>query len=126
MLQFSHSSNFYLLYISIGDDSKRISKLQMKAIRIIDQGNFFAHSDPAFKINDIHLHQKLKSNFKLFNNILPDHFYEFSFALIHDYNTRGDVHFKHGFARNFIRNQLPHLLNTTHLSITEKVTHSYS
>ena len=36
-----------------------------------------------------------------------------------------NVHFKHQFARNCIRNQMSHLLNTTHLSILEKVlTHS--
>ena len=85
------------------------------------------------KVNDIHLHQQLKFYFKLINNILPDHFYDLNLALIsdiHDYNTRGknklkNAHFKHELARNCIRNQMPHLLNTTHLSILEKVlTHS--
>ena len=85
------------------------------------------------KVNDIHLHQQLKFYFKLINNILPDHFYDFNLALnsdIHDYNTGGEnklrnAYFKHEFARNCIRNQMPHLSNTTHLSILEKVlTHS--
>ena len=85
------------------------------------------------KVNDIHLHQQLKFYFKIINNILSDHFYDFNLALnsdIHDYNTRGknklrNAHFKHEFARNCIRNQMPHLLHTTHLSILEKVlTHS--
>ena len=121
-----------------GHDSNRILKLK-KAIRIIVKGSFYTHSDPIFKkfnilkVNDIHLHQQLKFYFKLINNILPDHFYDFNLALnsdIHDYNTRGknklrNPHFKHEFARNCIRNQMPHLLNTTHLSILVKVlTHS--
>ena len=106
-----------------------------KAIRIIVKGSFYTHSDPIFKkfnilkVNDIHLHQQLKLYFKLINNIPPDHFYDFNLALnsdIHDYNTRGEnklrnAHFKHEFACNCIRNQMPHLLNTTHLSILEKV-----
>ena len=122
-----------------GHDSNRILKLQKKAIRIIVKGSFYTHSDPIFKkfnilkVNDIHLHQQLKFYYKLINNILPYHFYDFNLALnsdIHDYNTRGknklrNAHFKHEFARNCIRNQMPHLLNTTHLSILEKVlTHS--
>ena len=81
------------------------------------------------KVNDIHLHQQLKLYFKLKNNILPDPFYDLILSLnsdIHDYNTRGEnklinAHFKNEFARNCIRNQMPHLLNTTHLSILEKV-----
>ena len=46
------------------------------------------------KVNDINLHQQLKFYFKLINNILPDHFYDFNLALnseIHDYNTRGET-----------------------------------
>ena len=82
-----------------GHDSNRILKLQKKAIRIIVKGSLYTHSDPIFKkfiilkVNDIlHLHQQLKFYFKLINNILPDHFYDFNLALnsdIHDYNTRG-------------------------------------
>ena len=85
------------------------------------------------QVNDIHLHQQLKFYFKLITNILPDHFYDFNLARssdIHAYNTRGEnklrnAHFKHEFAPNCIRNQMPYLLITTHLSILEKVlTHS--
>ena len=36
-------------------------------------------------------------------------------------NKLRNAHFKHEFARDCIRNQMPHLLNTTHLSILEKV-----
>ena len=81
-----------------GHDSNRILKLKKKAIRIIAQGSFYTHSDPSFKkinilkVNDIHLHQQLKFYFKLINNSLPDHLYDFNPALksdIHDYNTRG-------------------------------------
>ena len=67
-------------------DSNRILKLQKKAIRIIGKGNFYTHSDLIFKkfniltVNDIHLHQQLKFYFKLINNILPDHFYDFNLA----------------------------------------------
>ena len=70
-----------------GHDSNRILKLQKKAIRIIVKGSFYTHSDPIFKkfnilkVNDIHLHQQLKFYFKLLNNILPDHFYDFNLAL---------------------------------------------
>ena len=83
-----------------GHDSNRILKLQKKAVRIIVKGSFYTHFDPIFKknnilkVNDIHLHQQLKFYFKLINNILPDHFYDFNLALnsdIHDYNTRGET-----------------------------------
>ena len=66
-----------------GHDSKRIFKLQKKPIQIIAQGSVNAHSDPIVKtleVIDIHLHQQLKLSFKLINNILPDHFYEFNLA----------------------------------------------
>ena len=81
-----------------GHDSNRILKLQKKAIRIIVKGSFYTRSDPIFKkfnilkVNDIHLHQQLKFSFKLINNILPDHFYNFNLALnsdIHDLTQGG-------------------------------------
>ena len=56
----------------------------------IAQGSFYTHSDPIFKkfnllkVNDIHLHQQLKLYFKLINNILPDHSYDFYLALNSD------------------------------------------
>ena len=56
----------------------------------IAQVSFYTHSDPIFKkfnllkVNDIHLHQQLKFYFKLINNILPDHSYDFNLALNSD------------------------------------------
>ena len=81
------------------------------------------------KVSDIHLHQQLKLYIKLINNILLGHIYDFNLALNSDLareiNKLRNARFKHEFARNFISNQMPHLLNTTHLSILEKVlTHS--
>ena len=49
-----------------GHDSKRIHKLQEKAIRIINKSHFFSHTDPIFKklnvlkIYDLHYVQQLK------------------------------------------------------------------
>ena len=104
-------------------------------VRIIAKSSFYTHSDPIFikfnilKVSDKHLHQQLKLYIKLINNILLDHFYDFNLALNSDLargiNKLRNARLKHEFARNFIRNQMPHLLNTTHLSILEKVlTHS--
>ena len=81
-----------------GHDSKRIHKLQKKAIRIIDKSHFFSHTDPIFKklnvlkIYDLHYVQQLKFYFKYTNNCLPVYFQNFTFQTgleTHNYNTRG-------------------------------------
>ena len=58
---------------------------------------------------DIHLHDQLKLNFKLFKNTRSDYFYKFKCALnshIYDYSTRGEKEtetcFNREFASNFI------------------------
>ena len=126
--------NYCLL--ALGHDSKRIHKLQKKAIRIIDKSHFFSHTDPIFKklnvlkIYDLHYVQQLKFYFKYTNNCLPVYFQNFTFQSglkIHNYNTRGCTNLrnsivKHQFSRKCIRYQLPIVINNTPLIILNKAT----
>ena len=80
-----------------GFETKRIFKLQKKAIRIITRSNYVAHTEPLFKflntlkIEDIFLLNILKFYYKFKNNELPQFFQSFriqSRSEIHNYNTR--------------------------------------
>ena len=122
-----------------GYDSKRIYKLQKKAIRIISKSKFYSHSDPILKkleilkIDDIHYHdylQQIKFYYKYLNNLLPSYFTNFNFATnatVHNYSTRGchqirNSLVKHDFSRKCIRYSLPILINTTPIIILDKIT----
>ena len=96
-----------------GNITKRLFKLQKRALRVIYKCNFLSHTDPIFKdlgllkVNDIYKVQQLKFYFKLSNRCLPIFFDTFTPVLnfnIHDHNTRHnrDVHgyrVKHEFAK---------------------------
>ena len=66
-----------------GYDSKRLYKLQKKALRIINKGPYLAHTDPMFikynvlKVKDILEQNHLKFLFKLSHRSLPVYFYHF-------------------------------------------------
>ena len=60
-----------------GYDSKRLYKLQKKALRIINKSPYLAHTDPMFikynvlKVKDILEQNHLKKIFKLLHRSLP-------------------------------------------------------
>ena len=116
-----------------GYDSKRIYKLQKKAIRII---KLYSHSDPIFKkleilkIDGVHYLQQIKFYYKYLNNLLPNYFTNFNFATnatVHNYSTRlchqiRNSLVKHDFSCKCIRYSLPILINTTPIIILDKIT----
>ena len=80
-----------------GYDSKRLYKLQKKALRIINKSPYLAHTDPMFikynvlKVKDILEQNHLKFLFKLSHRSLPVYFYHFVSATgfnVHTHNTR--------------------------------------
>ena len=121
-----------------GHKSDKLFTLQKKAVRIISDTKYNAHTDPLFKTLEIlkathlcALHE-LKFCFKLENNLLPE-YYDTIFnkhRSNHRYNTRNLNQFqlprlKHAFAKNCIRYRIPHIFNNSASEIIDKIyTHS--
>ena len=116
----------------------RILKLQKKAVRVISNAKYNAHTDPIFrqlgllKINHVFDKQCLKLYHKICNNEAPAYF-ESMFSqnnLFHDYNTRQNSSLRIPFTRTVfaekcIRYYIPQLLIKSPVCITEKInTHS--
>ena len=116
-----------------GTNTKRVFKLQKRAVRIITRSHYLSHTDPIFlhlkllKIIDLYKLFQLKFYFKLTNQLLPQYFYSFDLKTNHDihlHNTR--QRHKHEFAKRCIRYQLPSEINITPTLITAKInTHSF-
>ena len=115
---------------------KRLEKLQKKAVRIIANSKYNAHTEPLFKSLNI---LKIKDTFNLkllklyhnyINNKLPSYIQSIDFSLQnqHTYNTRHRqvIHIiRHEFARKTLRYTLPKLLYNTPTIVTDKLyTHS--
>jgi len=125
-----------------GTSANRLFILQKKAIRLIANMKYNAHTQPLFKhlqlltINDVLKLQEFKCIYKLENYQLPAYFLssmvpQQSFE-IHSYNTRHSSAYrnprsKHVFVKNSIRYRLPSILNNCPRNIYDKIhTHSYS
>ena len=121
-----------------GFSCNRIFKLQKKAVRIISNSKYNAHTDPIFKrlgllkVHDIFNKQCLKFYHKICNNNAPEYF-EPMFNQnnqFHSYDTRQNscLHIpftRTVYAEKCIRYYIPQLLQKTPLSITQKLyTHS--
>ena len=114
-------------------------KLQKKAVRIIANGRYNAHTDPIFKrlfllkLTDICNLQELKFCFKLVNSQLPAYFlndlFKRNFA-VHQHNTRSSNLFtiprvRCEFTKNSVRFFIPVAYNNCLQSIRDKMsTHS--
>ena len=122
-------------------NTKRVFKIQKRAVRIITRSHYLSHTDPIFlhlkllKVIDLYKLFQLKFYFNLTNQLLPQYFYSFDFKRNHDihlHNTRQrhNLHItrvKHEFAKRCIRYQLPSEINLTPTVITDKInTHSFS
>ena len=101
----------------------RIETLQKKAIRIISNSKYNAHTDPLFKemslqkVADIHVTAKLKFFYKLQNNMLPPYFWQYMFTA-NKSSTRSKDPVQNLVSRTkvfseTIRFSLPILLNNT-------------
>ena len=123
-----------------GHSCERISKLQKKAVRLICNTHFLAHTEPLFKrlsilkVRDILRLKALKFYYRYSNSQLPGYF-ENMFQVAtstHPHNTRyKDVPRITLPVRNStkftIRFYIPALINETPANIMEKIfTHSYS
>jgi hypothetical protein len=124
-----------------GFNCKSLEKLQKKAVQVIANSKYNAHSEPLFKklgilsIKDILKKKMYKFYFKLSNLNLPNYFMDSTWVVAqcqtHNYNTRNNNYkvprIHHKFAENCLRYRLPILLNEGVVCITDKVnTHSES
>ena len=117
-----------------GSQSKKLLKLQKKAIRVITNSKYNAHTNPLFKklnlltLDKIYQHQVLNFFFKLKNHTLPPYFGSFPTTMnneVHHYNTRRRTLFQirvnHQFAKESLRCSLINIINNTPNIILEKV-----
>lgn len=124
-----------------GVNTNKLKKLQKKAIRILTNAKYNAHTEPLFKelnilkIGDMMKLQELKFLYKLENRTLPNYFQQNFFTRqsdIHDYNTRFTSNYRnpltrHVFTHKSIRNRIPDIYNKCPQNIKGKLTtHSYS
>ena len=123
-----------------GIQSKKLFKLQKRAVRIIVNAKYNAHTDPIFKqqfllkISDLCALQELKFVFKLINNNgLPCYFLNLQLRRhsdIHSYNTRHAEQLRplqshHAFMKNSICFRVPVIFNSCPDPIKQKIyTHS--
>ena len=117
--------------------SNRPKLLRKKAVRIITNSNYLAHSEPIFKtLNLLKLEDILKVNILKFyyqheNKNLPIYFQNIEYnpsISSHHYNTRKNeyvYYVKHEFAKKSLKYTIPKLINETPTFIKDKVhTHS--
>ena len=124
-----------------GYDSKRLYKLQKKALRIINKSPYLAHTDPMFikynvlKVKDILEQNHLKFLFKLSHRSLPVYFYHFVSATgfnVHTHNTRHRHNIrtpkiKHEFRKKCLRFSIVNTFNLSPSIILDKIyTHSFA
>ena len=120
-----------------GFNTSRLFKLQKKALRIITNIKYNAHTDPLFKIlnlvkiEDMYRISLLKFYFKVKNELVPHYFTTiFTSNASYTYNTRGRNEPRHTLSRTSaaqktVRNYMPVFLNTVPHCITDKIyTHS--
>ena len=121
-----------------GTQNHRITKIQKKAIRIISNSKYNAHSQPLLKksrilnMSDLYNSKLLIFYYRLIKNQLPQYFSTFQIIRqreTHQRHTRNNAFLthrvNHNFAENCIRYKLPKLLNDTPSIILDKVyTHS--
>ena len=132
----------YLNYgiLTWGTQASKLCKLQKKAVRIISNSKYNAHTDPLFKkfnvlkVTDLCALQELKFAFKLENGTLPSYFTNSMYqrhSEIHQYETRNANNLvtpqsKHYFTNKSIRFRLPNIYNNCPANIKNKITtHSF-
>ena len=131
----------YLNYaiLAWGYQCERITKLQKKAIQIINLSKYNAHTEPLFKeltllkVTDILKLQELKFYYKYKNNKLPHYLQSLPFSYnidIHSHETRiqnrlHEPKTTHEFAKKCIRYDIVKVVNSTPAIILDKIqTHS--
>ena len=117
----------------------RIKKLQKKAVRVIYNSKYNAHTSNIFKqlnllkIGDILTIEQMKFYHKYTHNKLPQYLQDIPIRInmnLHTHNTRqaNEIHIlriHHEFARRLIRNSIPYTINNLPEQVTSKIrTHS--
>ena len=118
---------------------KVLTKINKRAIRLINLSKYNAHTEPIFqqfkllKVNRILQMQEFKFYHTFLNNTLPAYLQHLKLlpnSSIHSHNTRGKTDLQihrttHTFAKQCLRQNTPVLLNNAPSSITDKcLTHS--
>ena len=123
-----------------GFASHKLCRLQKRALRLITDSRYNAHTQPLFKalgtltLDDTLKMQCIKFYYKCIQGKLPPFFYTFFIekTTLHNYHTRrrNDIHFQtthSSTAQNCIKYYIPKLLSTLPTRVTEKIhTHSYT
>ena len=121
-----------------GNNANRIFKLQKKAIRVITNSKYNAHTSPLFKeqriltVPDLYEMKLLRFYYRYANNSLPKYFESFQIIRRQDVQNRPlrnnifiNPRTRYKFAEHCMRFQLPLLLNKTPSNIMDKIyTHS--
>ena len=122
----------------MGTQSRKNNQITKKAIRIISNSKYNAHTEPLFKkmkvltVTDIHKLCKLKLFYKLENNTLPPYFWHYMFSANRTNKTRNKDPYQQMVPKTVIfsdsiRFSLPILLRNTPPLIKSKAqTHSYN
>ena len=132
----------YITYgiLAWGNNTNRLFKLQKKAIRLISNSKYNAHTGPLFKtlkclkIDDIYVLNILKFYFKYCHRKLPEYLLSFDFisrSNIHGHDTRASCKLitpktRTKMADKCIRMMIPKIINNTSFLVLQKIyTHSY-
>ena len=115
-----------------GSETESIHKVQKRALRIISDNKFNAHTEPIcraerlLKVKDIYRLGIYKFYYKLINNHLPHYFQDFTptFSVgVNHYSLRNPIRqiprIKHEFPRHSLRYKLIETLNNTSETIIE-------
>ena len=118
-----------------GYDSRRLYKLQKKALRIINKSPYLAHTDPmlikysVLKVKNILEQNHLKFLFKLVHRSLPNYFVHFVSATGYDVHTHNTRHrdnirtpkIKHAFRKKCLRFSIVNTFNLSPSIILDKI-----
>ena len=116
----------------MSSETESIHKVQKRALRIISDNKFNAHTEPIcragrlLKVKEIYRHGIYKLYYKLINNHLPYYFQDFTPTFsdgVNHYSLRNPIwqipRIKHEFPRHSLRYKLIETLNNTSETITE-------
>ena len=124
-----------------GSKSETLFKLQKKAVRIISNAKYNAHTNPLFrklnllKMEDICTLHDYKFCYKLINKMVPEYFISILNSVgtsIHDHETRHAADFRlpavrHEFARDSIRYRFPSTYNDMEQEYKNRIyTHGFA
>ena len=120
-----HPHLHYML-LAWGYDNDQIKTEQKKALRLVHNKHYIAHTDPLFKTSqilklpDLHNLSQLKFCYRYIHSELPDYFTQMTFEKnndLHSYFTRNNDALRNTkprteYSRKSIRHSLPNVINS--------------